>query len=484
MIFIFNHTALIILKAASVDLEPGYVLALFFFIGLLVFRAYVQYQKELSQELGADVSDYELKDVHRIRQSADEILNTKNSYYARLSSEGKVKFQKRLQGVLANKTFYAKEGLKLTDEMTVLAASAFVQISFGLSRGILMEFDKIYIYPDLFFNKLLDRNLKGSTSPLGIIRFSWKHLEHGFARDDDGINLALHELAHAFKITVETDDSMDVGIFDALKDLQIIGGEVRSQVLKGKTEVLRKYAAVNDHEFFACAVEVFFENPEELKADQPKLLSALINVLEQDPSNRIDDYAAPEVRRKFNFKHEIAIKPDGHYSFMQWMMVIGLVIILVPIFMIKLHADSSPVPTLLFVITVLTLGVIRYYRKLVVSGYTSPGIFIVFLLLGWFPLIGGPALVMNFLIPVYSTTEYVAIKNADYIGDHEYEAIPIDADDAHYVIDGNVYGEIKKCNGHCLLEVRSHYGVFGLEVIDDYSVIQVSEKDSSYTPMQ
>lgn len=459
-------------------------MALIFFIGLLVFRAYVQYQKELSQELGADVSDYELKDVNRIRQVADEILMVKNSYYARLSSEGKLKFQKRIQVVLANKTFYAKEGLKLTDEMTILAASAFVQISFGLPRGILLEFDKIYVYPDLFFNKLLDRNLKGSTSPLGIIRFSWKHLEHGFARDDDGINLALHELAHAFKITVETDKAMDLATFDALKDLQIIGADVRSQVLKGKTDVLRKYAAVNDHEFFACAVEVFFENPEELKADQPKLYSALINVLEQDPSNKMKDYSAPEVRHKFSFKHEIALKPDGHYSYMQWMMVIGLVFIILPFFMIKLHAESSPVPTLLFVITVLILGVIRYYRKLVVSGYTSPGIFMMFLLVGWFPLIGGPALVLNYLIPVYYTSEYVEIEKVEYLGDHQFEAIPVNKHDPHILVDGGIYSDIQKCQGQCSLKIRSHYGLFGLEVIDNYKVVQESESDSSYTPIQ
>ena len=60
------------------------------------------------------------------------------------------------------------------------------------------------------------------------------------------------------------------------------------EVIKSdKSHLFRKYAGTNTFEFFAVAVEYFFEVPEELKNELPNLYQYLTLLLKQDPVKRI-----------------------------------------------------------------------------------------------------------------------------------------------------------------------------------------------------
>jgi MtfA peptidase len=48
--------------------------------------------------------------------------------------------------------------------------------------------------------------------------------------------------------------------------------------------LLRAYAGTNQPEFFAVAVEYFFELPREFKQDLPELYAVLSAMLRQDPA--------------------------------------------------------------------------------------------------------------------------------------------------------------------------------------------------------
>ena len=50
-----------------------------------------------------------------------------------------------------------------------------------------------------------------------------------------------------------------------------------------KTTLLNEYAATNYNEFWAVAVETFFEKPLHMKAGMPELYTSLCSLLNQDP---------------------------------------------------------------------------------------------------------------------------------------------------------------------------------------------------------
>jgi Mlc titration factor MtfA (ptsG expression regulator) len=55
------------------------------------------------------------------------------------------------------------------------------------------------------------------------------------------------------------------------------------RILRGECLPLRNYATTSRAEFFAVAVEAFFEQPRELKAGCPQLYGALAQLLNQNP---------------------------------------------------------------------------------------------------------------------------------------------------------------------------------------------------------
>jgi len=52
-----------------------------------------------------------------------------------------------------------------------------------------------------------------------------------------------------------------------------------------ESTVLDPYGATNRAEFFAVAIEAFFETPDELRSDQPRLYSLLEEFFKFDPAS-------------------------------------------------------------------------------------------------------------------------------------------------------------------------------------------------------
>ena len=71
-----------------------------------------------------------------------------------------------------------------------------IQVSFGLKNYLLPFFKEIYILSDAYQALEAKELYIGHVSPTGIY-ISWKHFVRGFADYSDGMNVALHEMAHA-----------------------------------------------------------------------------------------------------------------------------------------------------------------------------------------------------------------------------------------------------------------------------------------------
>ena len=123
----------------------------------------------------------------------------------------------------------------------------------------------------------------GHVAPTGIY-ISWKYFVTGFADYTDGVNVALHEMAHALH---HENFIKETGIdWDFRKDferLPSVFGPMITQAILQRKSYLRGYAFTNFQEFWAVSVEYFFENSQGLKDNLPQLYSILCETLNQDP---------------------------------------------------------------------------------------------------------------------------------------------------------------------------------------------------------
>lgn len=187
------------------------------------------------------------------------------------------------------KEFIPRGGLKeVTIEMKTLISASAIQITFGLPGIYFLHFYRILVYPDDYYSSITQRYHKGEVNTKGLIVLSWKSLLTGYMNCCDGRNLGLHEMAHALKIV----DSIRNEEYDFL-DYDAFHGFIRLSriemqcITNGGPSFFRSYAATNDYEFFAVAVENFFERPEDFHQQHPALFELLAKLLKQRPVNGI-----------------------------------------------------------------------------------------------------------------------------------------------------------------------------------------------------
>jgi MtfA peptidase len=138
----------------------------------------------------------------------------------------------------------------------------------------------------------------------------WRSLKEGFSAHDDGQHLGLHEMAHALRLIniIENDeydfyDRKTMQQFDAEAKKEI---EAMTQNPEGAS-FFRTYASSNLEEFFAVAVELFFERPKSLKRHNATLYSLLAKTVKIDPiakSHRLDMGAKAETKPTNSHFHQ------------------------------------------------------------------------------------------------------------------------------------------------------------------------------------
>jgi MtfA peptidase len=191
-------------------------------------------------------------------------------------------FERRVQKFVDMKTFEGREELEVTTEMEALVAAAAIQITFGHPSIYFARFKRIILYPDNYFSPVAGNYHKGEVHTGGVIVLSWKNLADGYLNDHDGRNLGLHEMAHALRISDYTPGKTESDFLDrdALMRYRKLAHFEMEKIANGESDLFRQYASVNEHEFFAIAVENFFERPEEFlnyNADLMRVMETLLN---------------------------------------------------------------------------------------------------------------------------------------------------------------------------------------------------------------
>jgi hypothetical protein len=474
---------MVVSYARIFDLEPGAIVAI---LGLLVYFFRMVYDVTVAHrdDDGEPSVDLRRDQVIRLMENAPVVLEDHSAFYRKLSTKGKSKFLKRLQYVLATKRFIGKDGFKLTAESELVTAAAFVQVGYGHHVSLLDRFELIAIYPDVFYSVFLKRDLKGSTSTKGVIRFSWKHLDHGFSVPDDNINLALHELAHAIKIVIKEREGKGKGLINELAAFNAVGEPVRDAILMGKLDEIRTYAATNEHEFFACCVEYFFENPDAFKESLPEVYFRLVAILNIDPTRSDFDCQPDKEEMRYGHHQKTVVRKHvvDHFKepgdWYQWMIVLGLIVGWFITFFLLSGLESSIMTRGLFLLTVVTVGVLLFYRRFLVSGFMTTGTFLTFLLCGWTPVISTAAILVNNAVPIYTHTYRVPVERVtndrgEYYAFNENSEIRSVRDGVE--IDREVYWMVRKDSMKVELDVELYYGLFVLECLGEVRSIPIEQ---------
>lgn len=207
-------------------------------------------------------------------------------FHDTLTPAGRERFERVTGRFLNDKEWYAA-GIRLEEEMKVMISACAAQLLHGFDERItLTHFSRIVVHPDAYRAHRKDRMHLGEVNPrAGVIRLSWKHFLKGYAHPGDAHNVGLHEMAHALWFEDFIPNHED-GLLDPvlLDEWKILGDQEMAAIRAGKPSLLRNYAATNQEEFFAVAVEYFFEQARAFREQLPELYAVMSGLLKQDPA--------------------------------------------------------------------------------------------------------------------------------------------------------------------------------------------------------
>lgn len=210
-------------------------------------------------------------------------------FYNALNDKKKVIFEKRVQKFIDLKQFISRGGIKeVTPEMKAMIAGSAIQLTFGYPNVYFRHFKRILIYPDNYYSTITRKYHKGEVNVRGIIVLSWKEFYAGFYNPSDGVNLGLHEMAHALRL-INIIANKEYNFYDK-RIMKRFDTEAKIEMEKIRnsiqgSSIFRDYSITNNEEFFAVAIELFFEKACTFKEYNPKLYKLLVIILKVDPES-------------------------------------------------------------------------------------------------------------------------------------------------------------------------------------------------------
>ncbi|MDA7427491.1 zinc-dependent peptidase [Primorskyibacter aestuariivivens] len=216
----------------------------------------------------------------------------------RLPPELRAGLEGRIHRFLEQVDFHGCNGLEVDDGMRLsIAAQACLLVvnSDAWYDGL----STILVYPGAF--KSVQQNhdgyvvteeevvRTGESWLHGPVVLSWSHSERGARDDRDGHNVVIHEFAHQFDaLSGATNGVPLLGPGQSFAEwertfLEAFEAHVR-RVETGRKTVIDAYGATGHEEFFAVAVELFFERPAALRREAPEVYAQLARLFRLDPA--------------------------------------------------------------------------------------------------------------------------------------------------------------------------------------------------------
>lgn len=252
------------------------------------------------------------------------VLEEKFVFYRNLPDEMKKAFLQRLDIFIRTHKFKPAQMPEVTLEMKTMISATAIQLSFGLRDFLARGIRGFVVYPSIYYLEQARSHAKGHYSKNGVVYLAYNHFEKGHADSEDGVNLGIHEMAHALHHLYER--SMGYWFFfnDLVREWFKDAAEGKHIQRPGEVDgFLRKYAATNVQEFFAVCVENYFERPAELHERLPDIYKHLCFILNQ---NIIGIPLKPEIEVEHNAKDKMIFKENVNVFGSIFIVLIGVIL--------------------------------------------------------------------------------------------------------------------------------------------------------------
>jgi Mlc titration factor MtfA (ptsG expression regulator) len=218
-----------------------------------------------------------------------EVLLREVRFYRSLDPDGRERFERNVRYFLAEQKIEGVAGVEITDEIRLLIAAGAAMLLHGQPEWELPQRHTILVYPGGGFDDKFRCTKRGPflgrTYGQGPVIIALDALIAGW-RVPGGDNVALHEFAHLLDMRGARADGIPRMLNPAAAGAWLALVHREMMKVKAHRSLLRAYAAENEAEFFAVAVEYFFERPAELKKRHAELYAALAQFFNQDPAAR------------------------------------------------------------------------------------------------------------------------------------------------------------------------------------------------------
>ena len=217
----------------------------------------------------------------------------------RLPVDLRAGFEGKVTLFLHQVEFIGCDGLEVTEEMRLSIAAQACLLVAG-SDAWYRHLRTVLVYPGAFASLRQEqqgfvvterrRVRLGESWQHGPVVLSWQHSDAGARDPGDGRNVVLHEFAHQLDgLSGQTDGAPLMARGQRFSDWRraIVDAFERHQwqVQSGRRTVIDAYGAEGPEEFFAVAIELFFERPAALRAEEPELYGQLVTLLGVDPAS-------------------------------------------------------------------------------------------------------------------------------------------------------------------------------------------------------
>ena len=216
--------------------------------------------------------------------------------YGRLDAEARTRFDTDVLILLDEWSIEGAADVEVTDIMRLSVVAGAALLLHGRPDWELPYRQSVVIYPDAFgddYQVESEGEFEGMAHEQGPVILSAKALEDSWKGDTDGWNVVLHELAHLLDHGTE----FAAGVPSLVDPRSVVAWQtlVRKEMLRirRRRSMLDRYGGDDPAEFFAVAVESFFEQPDRLAEQHPELFEALEALFHLDPRTGLDPATVP-----------------------------------------------------------------------------------------------------------------------------------------------------------------------------------------------
>jgi len=234
----------------------------------------------------------------RLQEAQRSIIAENVPLYKKLPTDLRNTLEGKINLFLDQIDFQGYEGLEVTEKMRLIIASQACMLV--VNKNIWYKnLRTILVYPNAFKSQQVESDgyvhtvretvRTGESWARGPVVLSWAHAKQGAFIDDDGHNVVLHEFAHQLDdLSGDTDGAPildgDHNGSNWTQTFRKAYARLVDTVQKGHKSFLDPYGATAPAEFFAVAVEFFFEKPAALKQEEAALYEHLAAYFKLDPA--------------------------------------------------------------------------------------------------------------------------------------------------------------------------------------------------------